>query len=92
MQLSNRIIALPGKPRTDTRAMFQWEKGEITAERAAEIISKNNAIVPPLLEEEFEEFAHSSGFWKNGTMPKELEAEIENYRLAKGETEDDEGD
>jgi hypothetical protein len=77
MRLTLREIKFICEPRRDRTVLISWEKGEISVIEAAELISRNNKISPPLDSGEFVQMAHMFGYWKE--LPFDLKFAIREY-------------
>lgn len=77
MRLTLREIRFTCDPSEDKAVFVAWEKGEITVIQAAQRISANNGIEPPLDSGEFVQMAHSLGYWKE--LPFDIKFAIQEY-------------
>ena len=82
MRLTLREIRFICEPRRDRTVFSDWEKGNLTVFRAAELISQNNHIEPPLDSGEFVQMAHELGYWKE--VPFDIKYAIRTYQETHG--------
>ena len=82
MRLTLREIKFTCEPRRDRTVFSDWEKGDLNVVIAAEFISRNNHIEPPLDTGEFVQMAHQLGYWKE--VPFDIKYAIRAYQETHG--------
>jgi len=82
MRLTLREVRFICEPRRDRTVFLDWEQGNITVYQAADMISRNNHIEPPLDSGEFVQMAHELGYWKE--VPFEIKYAIKEYGAIHG--------